>query len=287
MTRLVLLAATAYAAAGLASSRAHFDASLTRCVNGSAGILVTLSPSAHSNGPTVASSMSMRAQLLSDFLTDRMSTPRRRRFDGYADNETRISVDVVVPSMALVLVTSSNASEPEPGLVDALFLAPEVSEAEANCILTLLDPPMQINASAPTPSHASPHAGQGPSPMQTTVSAPWGLDRIDSRTGLDGKYDAGDARGRGADVYILDTGTRVTHSEFGPRISRGWSYGGGWPWVPDGVIDDASSGCSSHGTHVASTAAGATLGVANEATIIPVQVLSCEGPAVSLEGAWQ
>ena len=39
----------------------------------------------------------------------------------------------------------------------------------------------------------------------------------------------------------------------------------------------ASSTCSGHGTHCASTAAGATYGVAKSATIVTVQVLSCSG----------
>ena len=45
----------------------------------------------------------------------------------------------------------------------------------------------------------------------------------------------------------------------------------------EGVIDDATSRCSGHGTHCASTISGSTYGVSKEVTVVAVQVLSCGG----------
>ena len=51
--------------------------------------------------------------------------------------------------------------------------------------------------------------------------ATWGIDRIDSRVGLDTRYDNSGATGGRALVYILDTGIRISHSDFGGRAEAG------------------------------------------------------------------
>jgi subtilisin family serine protease len=105
------------------------------------------------------------------------------------------------------------------------------------------------------------------------VNETWGLDRTDQRfLPLDnanfagaGDY-AGD--GAGSHVYIIDTGVRLTHSEFAGRI------GDGYDAVDD---DDDPSDCHGHGTHVAGTVAGTTYGLAKGATVHGVRVLNCSG----------
>ena len=90
-----------------------------------------------------------------------------------------------------------------------------VLAVEADCII-VLDEPGDSNAAdqlEPEPEPVSP------------ASLPWGLDRIDSRTGRDGTYRYGTATGAQARVYVLDTGIRTTHSDFGGRALSGWSYG--------------------------------------------------------------
>lgn len=65
-------------------------------------------------------------------------------------------------------------------------------------------------------------------------------------------------------VYILDTGARVSHSDFRGRVGDGASA--------VGTSTDDENG---HGTHVAGTALGAVHGVARSAILHVVKV-SCE-----------
>ena len=96
----------------------------------------------------------------------------------------------------------------------------------------------------------------------------WGLDRIDQRNlPLDDSYSWG-PDGSGATVYILDTGIRTSHTDFGGRAS------GGFTSINDG---NGTNDCNGHGTHVASTAVGSTWGVAKGADVVAVRVLGCGG----------
>jgi subtilisin family serine protease len=96
----------------------------------------------------------------------------------------------------------------------------------------------------------------------------WGLDRVDERPlPLDGKYTY-DTTASAVTVYVIDTGIRITHHEFGGRASYG----------RDTVNDDnVASDCNGHGTHVAGTVGGATYGVAKGVHLIAVKALNCEG----------
>ncbi|GAA2601070.1 S8 family peptidase [Streptomyces axinellae] len=97
----------------------------------------------------------------------------------------------------------------------------------------------------------------------------WGLDRIDTpELKLDKKYTYPDSAGEGVNAYIIDTGVRTTHKDFGDRAKSGFD-------AVDGD-DDATDG-NGHGTHVASTVAGEAHGVAKKANIVAVRVLDDQG----------
>ncbi|MEU2560346.1 S8 family peptidase [Streptomyces longispororuber] len=111
---------------------------------------------------------------------------------------------------------------------------------------------------------------QGTSRVRTQqANPPWGLDRIDQKSlPLNKRYTAPRSKGAGVTVYVIDTGVRTSHKDFGGRARSGWDFIGN-----DGNAQDANG----HGTHVAGTVAGAKYGVAKKARIVAVRVLDSEG----------
>lgn len=106
------------------------------------------------------------------------------------------------------------------------------------------------------------------------VSLSWGLDRIDQRTlPLDGKYsvDAENSDGQGISVYVLDSGVRSTHEEFGTRVRDGFDFV---------ELDKTAQDCTGLGTHATAIIAGKTYGVAKRAQVVSVRVLDCSNTAL-------
>lgn len=105
------------------------------------------------------------------------------------------------------------------------------------------------------------------------MGGPWGLQRIGApyRT----------HQGKGVHIYVMDTGIRATHSDFGGRV------------VPnlDLTVSEDRRTCQSgdkdcaldrqgHGTHCAGVAAGGQYGVAPQAIIHSTKVLKDSGAGV-------
>ncbi|HXG05824.1 MAG TPA: S8 family serine peptidase, partial [Nitrososphaera sp.] len=96
----------------------------------------------------------------------------------------------------------------------------------------------------------------------------WGLDRIDQRDRpLNDKYKYSNT-GANVNVYVMDSGIRPTHVDFGGRAFIGVDF-----------VSDGQNGndCNGHGTHVAGIVGGSTYGVAKEVRIYAVRVLDCNG----------
>jgi subtilisin family serine protease len=101
----------------------------------------------------------------------------------------------------------------------------------------------------------------------------WNLDRLDQLDlPLDGAYNTGSVNGAGVDAYIVDTGIRTTHVQFGGRVAGGKSFVTG-----DSSIED----CYGHGSHVAGLVGGVTFGVAPGVSLFAVRVLDCSGSGTS------
>lgn len=137
------------------------------------------------------------------------------------------------------------AAELSPGRLQALQRDPRVAEVRPDVVAsagaTQLDPPS------------------------------WGLDRVDQRAlPLDSSYGYSHT-GAGVRAYIVDSGIRASHTEFGGRVVAGYSaYAGG-----------STTDCNGHGTHVAGTVGGQTAGVAKGVTLVAVRVFGCDS-----SGAW-
>jgi subtilisin family serine protease len=101
----------------------------------------------------------------------------------------------------------------------------------------------------------------------TQTGATWGIDRLDQKVlPLSTTYTYGTASN--VTAYVLDTGIRISHTDFGGRATYGWNF-------IDGNAD--ASDCNGHGTHVAGTIGGRTYGVTKDVKLVAVKVLDCTG----------
>ncbi|MBE0365782.1 serine protease [Pseudoalteromonas ulvae UL12] len=100
------------------------------------------------------------------------------------------------------------------------------------------------------------------------ANAIWGLDRVDQENlPLNSTYNY-EFDGSGVTAYVIDTGVRVSHNEFGNRASHGYDF------IDN---DNDATDCNGHGTHVAGTIGGGAYGVAKNVNIVGVRVLGCNG----------
>jgi subtilisin family serine protease len=100
----------------------------------------------------------------------------------------------------------------------------------------------------------------------TQSNPPWGLDRIDQRNRPLNAIYTFNWTGAGVRVYVIDTGIRTAHTQFGGRASNVFDAFGG-----------SGQDCNGHGTHVAGTVGGSTFGVAKSSLPRGVRVLNCSG----------
>jgi subtilisin family serine protease len=105
-----------------------------------------------------------------------------------------------------------------------------------------------------------------------TENGLWGLERVAAYSRS--------SQGQGVNVFILDTGVRVSHNDFGGRGIPALDMTSGSPVECNGDASCAGDR-QGHGTHCAGTAAGTQYGVAPSATVRSVKVLSDQG-----SGSW-
>jgi len=112
--------------------------------------------------------------------------------------------------------------------------------------------------------------------VETQNTAPWGHATINLAQAQ--------FTGRGTHIYVMDTGIRVSHLDFGGRAvpTVDTIAGGGSVTECDPADTFCASDGDGHGTHVAGSAGGTTFGVAKEAVIHAMKV--CCGGGTNING---
>lgn len=183
-----------------------------------------------------------------------------------------VATDQAIPGAYIVVFKS--------GVTDAPGLARALTEGAGGTLRYTYSAAIKGFA-ADLPSHAVAALQQNPNVAYVesdqsvqlfggTETAPpsWGLDRVDQRTlPLDASYGYANT-GAGVNVYIIDTGIRTTHVDFGGRASGAFSSVKGKSSTDD---------CHGHGTHVAGTVGGNRYGMAKAVRLYAVRVLDCSG----------
>lgn len=137
-------------------------------------------------------------------------------------------------------------------------------------------------------------------PLMTSLAAPvlpgqqpnpanWALDRIDQQSlPLDQKFHR-TGGGAGVNIYVIDTGVRITHQDLALRDAAGHITGSRAQYVGDfsggvftpGDASDCETGLQGHGTHQASLATGGVYGVAKRAHVWALRAVDntthCQG----------
>ena len=176
----------------------------------------------------------------------------------------------------VVVLRSSAASVPAVAAEHARRFGGDVGFVYTHALegysMTVPDAAAQAIARDPRVAFVEPDA---PFAADTTQSsATWGLDRIDQRNRpTDGLFSYTNT-GAGVTAYVVDTGIRYSHAEFGGRAVPGY----------DAVTAGGNAGdCNGHGTHVAGTVGGTTYGVAKGVGLVAVRVLNCSGSGTTAQ----
>ncbi|GLF99137.1 S8 family peptidase [Streptomyces yaizuensis] len=145
-----------------------------------------------------------------------------------------------------------------PAQLEAVRILPGVRAVEENAVGRA---PATVFERADAPASVPGGRGRSARPVSDDL---WGLDRIDQRyLPLDGQYNA-KSTGKDIRVYVVDSGIDASHPEFGGRVSKGADY-----------VNDGNEFCGSHGTHVAGTIGGRTVGVAPGTRLVSLRVNDC------------
>ncbi|KAK2044247.1 subtilase [Colletotrichum somersetense] len=135
------------------------------------------------------------------------------------------------------------AGEFDEATIEAIKASPEVAVVEPDYYMYLSDFEVEERA------------------LTTQTGAPWGLGSISHKTSGSTQYIYDTSAGADTYAYVVDSGILSTHTEFGGRVTLGYT-----------AYSGANTDTLGHGTHVAGTIGGSTYGVAKQTNIISVKV---------------
>ena len=281
VTLLVAIADTSSSAAAALDKRAWYAQSLRQCAGRAVEHILVL---VHEGN--------VRRRLSRD---PRGAPDARPPAEHYRDKLRWQSATIDRVFSVLPIVSMHSAPN---ATIEMMLSDDEAQAVEADCMLRRTPPPLVLDANESAPVPPEPPPSAPPDDLDHTPrrrlsqqqSAPWNLDMSDGAR--DGTYSYGGATGHGVRIYVVDSGVRISHVDFGGRAVSGYSsycwsgheencmeQGGRWP--RNGVIDVNSGACDHHGTHCAGIAASTTFGIAKGATIVPVSGLDCNGDGTS------
>lgn len=205
--------------------------------------------------------------------------PQRVRLPGELAPLVNAGAEDAIPGQYIAVLSEGSAAanaamsaQGADGLLDSLGLSSEGVEIQNIYSQALQGFSAQLSAQALEQLRANPTVKYVEQDIRmyangTESNATWGLDRVDQRDlPFNNTYNYAED-GTGVLAFVLDSGVRISHQEFGGRAIWGTNTTG------DGVNAD----CQGHGTHVAGTVAGATKGVAQNVRLVSVKVLGCDG----------
>ncbi|KAL2258709.1 hypothetical protein VTK26DRAFT_7874 [Humicola hyalothermophila] len=126
-------------------------------------------------------------------------------------------------------------------LINELFSAREVSYIEQDAYINLNAMQGRATTGLARLSHSTPSARNRP-------------------------YTFDSSAGEGITVFVVDTGIRISHSDFEGRATWGANF-----------INNVDTDENGHGSHVAGTIGGKTFGVAKKVNLVAVKVLDADG----------
>ncbi|KAH7155729.1 peptidase S8/S53 domain-containing protein [Dactylonectria estremocensis] len=170
--------------------------------------------------------------------TNWINAVKKRNINKRSNTGHMLSTKVSTFSMSKYRAMALDADD---DMVQDLFNAEEVAYIEADTKVNLTGAIAQINA---TP----------------------GLNRLSHSAPNTETYIFDDSAGEGITAYVVDTGIKITHTEYEGRATFGANF-----------IDDVDDDENGHGSHVAGTIGGATFGVAKKVSLVAVKVLGADG----------
>jgi len=180
-----------------------------------------------------------------------------------------LAADADARQPAFLAAQSQRAAALSAGLIFASLSPAAEAWVRAHPSVLAVEPDATVGARPAAVAVAADDDGAVAASVPSPSAVPWSLDRLDQRAlPLNAEYSLSlsDA-GAGVDVYVVDSGLRAGHDEFRGRVF----LDAGANFSPDARPDDVTD-TNGHGTFCASLAAGALVGVAPGATVIPIRI---------------